>query len=78
MSLVTLAGAVEFGHRENDPVRLVVGLAAPDSDGHVTALATLASFLSDETNRESLLSARSVDEIRALVVEFESRAASRG
>jgi len=78
MSLVTLAGPVEFGHRENDPVRLVVGLAAPDSDGHVTALATLASFLSDEARREALLSAQNVAEIRALIVEFENRAASPG
>ena len=42
---------VDFGHRTNDPVRLVVGLAAPDEEGHVTALSTLAEFLSDEQSR---------------------------
>ena len=78
MSVVTLARPVEFGHRENDPVRLVVGLAAPDADGHVAALATLADFLSDESRRAALLMAPTADTIRAMVEEFESRTASPG
>ena len=51
ISLVTLLEPVAFGHRENDPVRLVIGLAAVDEEGHITALSTLAEFLSDETRR---------------------------
>jgi len=38
ISLVTLAQPVAFGHKQNDPVSLVVGLAAPDEEGHVQAL----------------------------------------
>ena len=40
----------------NDPVRLVVGLAAPDEEGHVTALSTLAEFLSDEETPRGIAS----------------------
>lgn len=76
ISVVTLARPVEFGHRENDPVRLVVGLAAPDDEGHVTALATLADFLSDESRREALMTATTANAVRAMVVDFETKAAS--
>lgn len=72
MSLVTLAQPVPFGHRLNDPVRLVVGLAAPDADGHVAALATLADFLSDDARREQLLAARDASTVHALVADYEA------
>lgn len=71
LSLVTLAEPVPFGHRENDPVRLVVGLAAPDDEGHVTALATLAEFLSDEARREALIEAENVTAVRRMIVDYE-------
>jgi PTS system ascorbate-specific IIA component len=71
MSLVTLARPVEFGHRQNDPVTLVVGLAAPDEEGHVQALSTLAEFLSEDSRRNVLLSAKTPEEIRDLVRAFE-------
>ena len=72
MSLVTLASPVEFGHRDNDPVRLVVGLAAPDDEGHVTGLATLAEFLSDEARRTALFDAPDAAAVRAMVTTYES------
>lgn len=71
MSFVTLAGPVEFGHRLNDPVRLVVGLAAPDDEGHVTALATLAEFLADASRQDALMAAADADTIRDLVASYE-------
>jgi ascorbate PTS system EIIA or EIIAB component len=71
VSLVTLRHPVPFGHRQNDPVRLVVGLAAPDEEGHVTALATLAEFLADGTRLEELIQAVSPDAVRRMVRTFE-------
>jgi PTS system ascorbate-specific IIA component len=73
ISLVTLGRPVAFGHRTNDPVRLVVGLAAPDEEGHITALSTLAEFLSDEESRVGLLGATGPDEVLRLVGAFERR-----
>jgi PTS system ascorbate-specific IIA component len=78
LSVVTLARPVEFGHRDNDPVSLVVGLAAPDADSHLGALATLADFLSDEGRREDLLAATTAEAVRAMVVAFELQMANPG
>ena len=76
LSLVLLGHPIEFGHRTNDPVRLVIGLAAPDDAGHVDALASLAEFLMDDARRESLLGARDAATVRSLVREFENAAAA--
>jgi PTS system ascorbate-specific IIA component len=73
ISLVTLSRPVDFGHRTNDPVAMVVGLAAPDEEGHVTALSTLAEFLSDEESRLGLVGATGPDEVLRLVGAFERR-----
>jgi PTS system ascorbate-specific IIA component len=71
ISLVTLGRPVEFGHRQNDPVRVVIGLAALDEDGHMTALSTLADFLSDEDRREALMGATDPNEVMRMVRTFE-------
>jgi mannitol/fructose-specific phosphotransferase system IIA component (Ntr-type) len=52
-------------------VRLVVGLAAPDEEGHVTALSTLAEFLADSTRLEALIGAGSPAEVQDMVRSFE-------
>ncbi len=72
LSLVTLAKPVEFGNKENDPVRLVIGLAAPDADGHVEALATLADFLADDDRRAALLAATDAATVRRLIAAYSS------
>jgi PTS system ascorbate-specific IIA component len=71
ISLVTLREPVAFGHRQNDPVRLVIGLAAVDEEGHVTALSTLAEFLADEQRREALIGAPSAGDVTQMVRAFE-------
>ena len=47
MSLLTLAEPVHFGAGANDPVSVVVGLAAVDKDQHLEALALLGEKLTD-------------------------------
>src|SRR5919107_2424795 len=71
ISLVTLLQPVAFGHRQNDPVRLVIGLAAVDEEGHITALSTLAEFLSDETRREGLITAAGAADVARMVRSFD-------
>lgn len=76
ISLVTLTEPVAFGHRTNDPVGLVVGLAAADEEGHVTALSTLAEFLADEQRQAALFGAADREEVLRLVAAFEQRQAA--
>lgn len=54
MSWVRLSAPVEFGHKTNDPVTLVVALAATDAGAHNTAMAQLAKVLGDPTRRAAL------------------------
>jgi PTS system ascorbate-specific IIA component len=76
LSLIRLATPVPFGHRQNDPVRLVVGLASPDDHGHVDALATLAEFLSEERRQAALLEAPDADAVRELIRRYERERAT--
>ncbi|POX36473.1 PTS sugar transporter [Streptomyces sp. Ru73] len=67
MSWVRLAGPVEFGHETNDPVTLVVGLAARDSGAHTEAMAALARLLADPETERALREARTPEELRAVL-----------
>jgi ascorbate PTS system EIIA or EIIAB component len=71
LSWVTLAQPVRFGHKDNDPVTLVVGLAAPDDYSHVQALATLAGLLEDANRRAALLALQTPPDVLAAIVAFE-------
>lgn len=57
MSWVRLARPVAFGHATNDPVDLVVALAATDTKAHTTAMAELAKIIGDQQRRDALESA---------------------
>ena len=67
MSWVRLATPVEFGSRANDPVTLVVALAATDSSTHQEAMGALATLLTDTATREALDEAATVEEVHALL-----------
>jgi PTS system ascorbate-specific IIA component len=54
MSFVRLAEPVVFGHESNDPVTIVMGLAAADASAHQQALAALAGALADPQRRSAL------------------------
>lgn len=54
LSFVRLANPVEFGAGANDPVTIVMGLAAADSTAHQQALAALAGVLGDPVLRAAL------------------------
>lgn len=75
LSWITLRDPVPFGHPENDPVVLVVGLAAPDEAGHIEALATLAGLLEADDRRAELQAARSPAELRQMIEAYERAAA---
>ncbi|MGE2732762.1 PTS sugar transporter subunit IIA [Mycolicibacterium vaccae] len=63
MSWVRLAHPVEFGHKTNDPVTLVVALAATDAGAHTAAMAQLAKVLGDPARRAALDAATTPAEV---------------
>lgn len=75
MSFVRLAEPVRFGHETNDPVHLVVALAAADSTAHQSALAALAGVLADPDRRQDLEDASSAQEVLAALGADDSHSA---
>lgn len=67
MAWVRLARPVPFGHEANDPVGLVVALAATDSAAHTDAMAALARVLSDPATGEALERARTPEEVLGIL-----------
>ncbi|MFC4555433.1 PTS sugar transporter subunit IIA [Georgenia faecalis] len=67
LSWVQLATPVEFGSEKNDPVDLVVGLAARDHDSHLQTMAALATILSDADKLAVLRSTSDPEEVRRIL-----------
>jgi len=67
LSWVGLAAPVAFGNQANDPVWLVVGLAATDHDSHLDVMAALAQVLSDPDVLHSTMLAKTPERVRELL-----------
>lgn len=67
MSWLRLAEPVEFGHETNDPVSLVVALAAEDSAAHTTAMGALARLLADPAIARALHEAATPEALHAVL-----------
>jgi PTS system ascorbate-specific IIA component len=65
LSLVTLSTPVVFGSTSNDPVSLVIGLAAVDHDSHIDLMAALSELLMSEDTVNLLLQARNESDVRS-------------
>ncbi|KAB1641885.1 PTS sugar transporter subunit IIA [Gulosibacter chungangensis] len=68
LSWVTLAQPVEFGSEANDPVDLVVGLAALDHDSHIQVMSKLARVLATPEVLARLRASNDPEEIRAALL----------
>ena len=67
LSLLILEQSIEFQHSQNDPVRLVFGLAATDHESHLELMAELAEFLSAQENVSSLLRCSDSEQVLSLL-----------
>ena len=67
LSYVRLAQPVEFGHKANDPVTLVVGLASKNHDAHMKALQQLAMLISVPSTMAALEAAASPRELLHII-----------
>jgi PTS system ascorbate-specific IIA component len=70
IAICTLSDPVPFGHSSNDPVELVIGLAATTDKSHVQALAELATLLSQPDAVEALRVSTSDEEIYQTIQEY--------
>ena len=63
LSFVRLRQPVVFGHAENDPVRLVLGLSATGQDEHIALIQQLVTLLGDEPTLHLFLNSTDPDRI---------------
>lgn len=75
MSWVRLKAPVEFGHAKNDPVTLVVALAAHDDSAHTRAMQQLAKVLGKPAKRAALDAAQDPQEILEILNNTRSASA---
>ena len=59
--------STSFGHPKNDPVSIVIALAAADKTQHLDALSSLSTVLANSTRRAGLDKAATVEEVLELL-----------
>lgn len=67
LNFSTFDPPVCFGAGENDPVRLIITLAATDSNSHIDLLSELAEILMDDDRMEQLFTVQSPEEFCRLL-----------
>ncbi|MGK8931955.1 PTS sugar transporter subunit IIA [Pluralibacter gergoviae] len=70
LSLLKLHRGVRFGSEENDPVDLLIMLAAPDRHSHIELISALAALFSSDEDMRLLHQARTVEEIKNIINRF--------
>ncbi|HGK7332227.1 TPA: PTS sugar transporter subunit IIA [Streptococcus suis] len=73
ISVGVLQSPVNFGNRENDPVKYVFGLSALDSHTHLEAMSELVELLEEDKFYHLLDSAGTAEEIVDYIKEYEQR-----
>lgn len=73
IGITVLKDSVEFGSKDNDPVKFLFPLAAKDSEGHLSALQSLVELLSDSDFFAQLEKAQSPKDVVDLVHAKEGR-----
>lgn len=66
IALATFTPAVKFGS-ENDPVKIMIVLAAAGDNEHVELLAFIADLLGDENSMKEILSATDDEQLNSKV-----------
>lgn len=67
MSMITLKTPIKFGNELNDPVKLVVTLAASDNDTHLQALIDLMDLFTDIKDMKVIFSSDNKKEVIEII-----------
>ena len=70
MSLITLEPPINFGSKQNDPVRLVVTLAAKDNNNHLNALSQLMNMFMNSDDLKTVMEASDKEEVIELLSRY--------
>lgn len=71
ISIATLETPINFGNKENDPVKYIFGLSALDNSTHLNAMSELVALLEDENFYHVLDHAKNGEEIIKYIENFK-------
>ena len=63
VSLITLKNPINFGNKENDPVKIVICLCSTDHSSHIKVLSELVDLLEDKNFVNEVMKARNSEDI---------------
>ncbi|WP_028866186.1 PTS sugar transporter subunit IIA [Psychromonas aquimarina] len=70
LSLTVIKQGVNFDNEENDPVKLLLTLAATDSVSHVEAIQQLVELFMNEEHIEAICNASDTAAVRSIVEQY--------
>ncbi|MCT4700613.1 PTS sugar transporter subunit IIA [Enterobacteriaceae bacterium H20N1] len=70
MALTLIADGVNFDADENDPVKLLIVLAATDSTSHIEAISQLARLFDNEQDTRAILQAKTTQDILSVIARY--------
>ncbi|WP_193016181.1 PTS sugar transporter subunit IIA [Proteus sp. FME41] len=70
LALMIVEQGVEFGADENDPVKLLIVLAAKDNDSHINAIMKLAELFDNDKDIQTLFNAKSKADVFAVINNY--------
>ncbi|MBU5455062.1 PTS sugar transporter subunit IIA [Caproiciproducens sp. MSJ-32] len=70
ISILTLESPIEFGSELNDPVKLIITLAAKDNTSHLSSLSKLMEILMNSDDLNSIINAKTVQEVVKIIEKY--------
>lgn len=70
LSLLVVKNGVLFNSAENDPIYLLVLLAAENNNDHIKLISLLAELFSNEQDVEDIISANTIDQITKIINKY--------
>lgn len=70
LSLLKLQRGVSFESADNDPVDVIIMLAAPDNHSHIETIAALAELFSSDQDMALLHEATTVEEVKNIINRY--------
>ncbi len=70
LAITVIQNGVNFNSEENDPVKMLVTLAATDSNSHVDAISKLAELFMNEEYVEAICNAQSKEDVLAIIDKY--------
>ena len=70
LALTLIPSGVNFDADENDPVKLLIVLAATDSTSHIESISQLAKLFDNEKDIQAILTAKTTQDILSVIARY--------